>query len=223
MPAPSMRLLRSRPRGDARVRPPTEGDAAAVAALGNAFDTVLSGEDEWTEADVHDEWRELRELGRDAWWSSAAARWRGTRGCATAARASSRPTATSTRSLRPRYWGHAGRPHRGPRPGACGHHRRAAGRRPKTPSCMRMAAPGRCSRVREHARRPRRVAAAGLGLALLRNVFGLFLGSRRAPGRPGRRFRQPDRRPAALRTGRHERRPAGGHVREALAVVTPRR
>lgn len=49
------------------VRPPTEGDAGAVVALGNAFDTALLGEDESTEADVRDRWRDLGDLGRDAW------------------------------------------------------------------------------------------------------------------------------------------------------------
>jgi mycothiol synthase len=50
------------------VRPPRPADAAAVVALGNAFDRAMSGEaDEWTETDLLREWRELGDLERDAW------------------------------------------------------------------------------------------------------------------------------------------------------------
>ncbi len=52
-----------------RVRPLRPADAAAVVALGNAFDQALAGgeADEWTETDLRREWDELGDLGRDAW------------------------------------------------------------------------------------------------------------------------------------------------------------
>jgi mycothiol synthase len=52
-----------------RVRPPTAADAAAVAALGNAFEQAMAGEeaDEWTETEVLREWNDLGDLSRDAW------------------------------------------------------------------------------------------------------------------------------------------------------------
>jgi mycothiol synthase len=52
-----------------RVRPPRDADAAAVAALGEAFERALTGSeaDEWAETDVRREWAELGDLRRDAW------------------------------------------------------------------------------------------------------------------------------------------------------------
>lgn len=51
------------------VRPPAAADAAAVAALGNAFERAMAGEeaDEWTETEVLREWNDLGDLSRDAW------------------------------------------------------------------------------------------------------------------------------------------------------------
>jgi mycothiol synthase len=51
------------------VRPPSAADAAAVAAIGNAFERAMAGEDadEWTETEVVREWNDLRDLARDAW------------------------------------------------------------------------------------------------------------------------------------------------------------
>jgi mycothiol synthase len=52
-----------------RVRPPVAADAAAVAAIGNAFERALAGDeaDEWSEHEVVREWDELGDLSRDAW------------------------------------------------------------------------------------------------------------------------------------------------------------
>ena len=52
-----------------RVRPPAAADAAAVAAIGNAFEQAMAGEeaDEWTETEVLREWNDLGDLSRDAW------------------------------------------------------------------------------------------------------------------------------------------------------------
>jgi mycothiol synthase len=51
------------------VRPPAAADAAAVAALGNAFERALAGDeaDEWSETEVLREWSELADVARDAW------------------------------------------------------------------------------------------------------------------------------------------------------------
>jgi mycothiol synthase len=52
-----------------RVRPPAPADAAAVAAIGNAFEEALAGEDAdvWSEAEVVREWGTVADLARDAW------------------------------------------------------------------------------------------------------------------------------------------------------------
>jgi mycothiol synthase len=52
-----------------RVRPPTAADAAAVAALGNAFEQAMAGEeaDAWSETEVVREWATLADPARDAW------------------------------------------------------------------------------------------------------------------------------------------------------------
>jgi len=51
------------------VRPPVAADAAAVAAIGNAFERALAGDeaDEWSGNEVMREWEELHDLSRDAW------------------------------------------------------------------------------------------------------------------------------------------------------------
>jgi mycothiol synthase len=51
------------------VRPPAAADAAAVAALGNAFERTMAGDeaDEWSEAEVVREWATLADPARDAW------------------------------------------------------------------------------------------------------------------------------------------------------------
>jgi mycothiol synthase len=49
-----------------KVRPPTEADAAAAAALVRAFETQLAGIAEMQTADLLDEWREL-DLNSQAW------------------------------------------------------------------------------------------------------------------------------------------------------------
>ena len=52
-----------------RARPPVAADAAAVAAIGNAFEQAMAGDeaDEWTETEVLREWNDLGDLSRDAW------------------------------------------------------------------------------------------------------------------------------------------------------------
>jgi mycothiol synthase len=52
-----------------RVRAPAAADAAAVAALGNAFEQTMAGEeaDAWSESEVVREWGTLGDLARDAW------------------------------------------------------------------------------------------------------------------------------------------------------------
>jgi mycothiol synthase len=51
------------------VRPPTAADAAAVAALGNAFEQAMAGDgaDVWSEPEVVREWGTLADPARDAW------------------------------------------------------------------------------------------------------------------------------------------------------------
>lgn len=52
-----------------RVRPPAAADAAAVAAIGNAFERATAGDeaDEWNEMEVVREWGTLGDPARDAW------------------------------------------------------------------------------------------------------------------------------------------------------------
>jgi mycothiol synthase len=52
-----------------QVRPPAAADAAAVAALGNAFEQAVACEeaDAWSEPEVVREWGTLGDLARDAW------------------------------------------------------------------------------------------------------------------------------------------------------------
>src|SRR6266540_269230 len=70
---PSWRPPRRRePRGPRGVvslaaRPPQPGDLPAVVELGRAFDEALTGEGDWTETDLADDWRSLADLQRDAW------------------------------------------------------------------------------------------------------------------------------------------------------------
>jgi mycothiol synthase len=51
------------------IRPPAAADAAAVAALGNAFERAMAGEeaDAWSEPEVVREWGTLGDPARDAW------------------------------------------------------------------------------------------------------------------------------------------------------------
>ena len=48
-------------------RPPRPGDAAAVAALVNAYDAAHGGDGAWTVADVEDEWRTASAEPADVW------------------------------------------------------------------------------------------------------------------------------------------------------------
>lgn len=50
-----------------RVRPPRPDDVAAVVALCNAYEVAVTGDGEWSEADLRDEWADLVDLSRDAW------------------------------------------------------------------------------------------------------------------------------------------------------------
>jgi len=50
-----------------RVRPPRPGDAAAAAALMNAYDAKFGGDGSWSNADVDDEWRGAAAAAPDVW------------------------------------------------------------------------------------------------------------------------------------------------------------
>ena len=48
-------------------RPPRPADVPAVVALQNAVHPEMTGEPEWSEADVRDTWGDLVDVTRDAW------------------------------------------------------------------------------------------------------------------------------------------------------------